>query len=413
MIEFAEVARGVTGLVVIVCVMTTLIVVASRRLHVPAWPAIVIFMVLAAIGLVFVSTVGANVFAVSDAIVYDRDGASIARFLRGEDGFPTMLPGHAAWPILLGAIYFVFGDHQLLGLVINAGFVGLASVFVNRTAVEFAGAVSPKLSVAAILLMPLVLLYGPSLMREALSWFGVSLLGCGAAMMITRRLAGPSILVAGALVSIAIRPTLGLFVTLASLGAVVVIRLLQRRRFLQVAAVVLGSALGTYFLGPSAITVLSFSPAFVEDNRDYLAGAATGFVAPAAPVTGTLGLGITGLLTLPRAVLGPLPSEIGPEPVWLWVIVNTAYWFGLLALVVIRFRGRPEVGAVLLLITSIAMVGIAITLTNYGIVVRMRGMAMFLMLPLVLAPIRPPLLRPTTGEAWDLVMRDRASPVTR
>jgi hypothetical protein len=245
-------------------------------------------------------------------------------------------------------------------------------------------------------------------MREAISWLGVALLGCGAALMIAGR-AGGRIMLAGALVSIAIRPNLGLFVTLTALGAVVAVRLFIQRRFARLGAFLVGSALGAYFLGPTIITILEFSPAFVEDNRDYLGEATTGFVAPETSLTGTPRLIVTGLLTLPRAVLGPLPSEIGAEPVWLWVIVNVLYWFALLALVVIRFRGRPDVGAVLLLTASIAMVGIAITLTNYGIVVRMRGMPMFLLLPLVLAPLRAPLLRPVTGEGWDLAPPASAS----
>jgi hypothetical protein len=400
--EGLEVVRATLGLVVIVGFVVASITFAARRLGVPVAPPLIVFIVLSLIGMVFVATVGANVFAVTDAIVYDRDASAIADFLRGDGRFPKMLPGHAAWPILLGGIYYAFGDHPLLGLVLNSGIVGVAVVFVSRAAVEFSGAVSARLTVAAILLMPLALLYGPSLMREAISWLGIAMLGCGAALTVTRLRAGPVILAAGGLVSISIRPTLGLFVTLAAVGTAVAVRLLMRRRFALLAVVVVGSALGAYFLGPSVITVLEFSPEYVEDNRDDLALAATGFDVPTTGLTGSIGLTLTGLLTLPRAVLGPLPSEVGPEPVWLWVIANTLYWFALLVLVIVRYRGRPEVGAVLLLTTGMALVGIAITLTNYGIVVRMRGMPMFLMLPLVLAPLRAPLLRPVTGEAWDL-----------
>jgi hypothetical protein len=399
--EALEVSRAMLGLAVIVGLAATSITLASRRLHVPVVPPLIIFIVLSLIGLVFVSTVGANVFAVTDAIVYDRDASSIAEFLRGEGDFPRILPGHAVWPIVLGGIYFAFGDHQLLGLVLNAGIVGLAVVFVSRAAVEFSGAVWPGLTVAAILLLPIVLLYGPSLMREATSWLGVAMLGCGAVLLVAGRVGG-RVMLAGALVSIAIRPNLGLFLTLAAVGAVVAVRLLARRRFIRFGAFAVASALVAYFLGPSMITVLEFSPVFVSDNRDYLAQAATGFVAPTTTLPGALGLLINGLLTLPRAVLGPLPSEIGTEPVWIWVIANTLYWFVLLALIVVRYRGRPDVGAVLVLMTSVALVGIAITLTNYGIVARMRGMPIFLLLPLVLAPLREPLLRPVTAEAWDL-----------
>jgi hypothetical protein len=400
--EGLELARATLGLIVIVGLVVASIVFAARRLSVPVVPPLVIFSVLSLIGLAFVATVGANVFEVSDAVLYDQNASDVADFLRGDGRFPRIDPGHAAWPIALGFVYYVFGDHQLLGLVLNSGIVGLAVVFVTRAAVEFSGAVSPGLTVAAILLMPVALLYGPSLMREALLWLGVALLGCGAALMLARRFSGRTILAAGGLVSIAVRPNLGLFLALAAVGAVIAVRLFARRRCGRLAAFVVGSALGGYFLGPTIITILRFSPAFVDDNRDYLAHAATGFVAPDSTLTGTPGLVVNGLLTLPRAVLGPLPSEIGTQPVWLWVIANTLYWFALLALVIVRYRGRPEVGAVLLLTTSIALVGIAITLTNYGIVVRMRGMPMFLLMPLVLAPLRQPLLRPVTGAAWDL-----------
>jgi len=150
------------------------------------------------------------------------------------------------------------------------------------------------------------------------------------------------------------------------------------------------------------ISFLSYSPGFVDDNRDYLAEATTGFSTPDRP-PGTLGLIVSGLETLPRALIGPAPDEIGPQPVWLWVVANTVYWLVLLAAVVVRFPGRADaptntgVGVALVLIAAVAIVGMAVTLTNYGIVVRMRGMPTFLLLPLVLAPLwsprRDPLFR--------------------
>ena len=121
-------------------------------------------------------------------------------------------------------------------------------------------------------------------------------------------------------------------------------------------------------------------------TRDYLAvSASTGF-APSDPFT-PLGLA----RALVQVGIGPMPWEYRPSPVWGWVFANWVYWVAIIGLALqgMRRAGVTFTAVALVVFACILLGGLAVALTNYGIVVRMRGPVMIALLPLVCGCLQP------------------------
>lgn len=76
---------------------------------------------------------------------------------------------------------------------------------------------------------------------------------------------------------------------------------------------------------------------------------------------------------------------------WLWVLANWGYWMVVLVLAVLAVRAGANAATVALTTFCLVLLaGLALGLTNYGIVVRMRATLMVAVLPLVFGLLRAP-----------------------
>lgn len=385
----AEMWAAACASLLVVLLGMGLITWVARVLRVAAGPALWVLagqVVIAG----FVLLVIGPFFMASDGLVYDREAFGFSESVAGR-GEAELTAGKEGWPVVLGLIYSAIGRAPFVGILVNCVVTALSSVFVAKTAVCIFGAVSDKRLLAAYFLSPLILIFGPSLMREALCWLGTAMLCAGLAMVLRRNRFGIATAVVGLVILATVRTSLGVVIIGAVALVGVVIACWMRGMRLTAFALVGATAVGAVVAAAPVLAALGIQEDDLRDNRVFLADATTGF-----PV-GDLGSGPVGLLTtafsmIPRIVFGPFPWELGPQIVWLWVLSNTVFWLGILWLVAKQVRRMSDKAPAYALIaaSAIVMLGLSLTLTNYGIVVRMRGMPTMMLLPLVVGTIGSP-----------------------
>lgn len=410
--EFAGWPPTLAAATVVIVLGVLLIRWAARRAGVPVQPALIVLVVLVAVAVTLRATVGIF-FMATDAIVYDSQAMAVADRLHGLDTDPRIVPGKEGWPFLLGLVYFLAGHVPFAGLIIGCVATALSVVFVAKTAVVLWGGFSEPLLLLAYLASPLVLLFGPSLMRESLCWAATAAACCGAALVVERRPHGLTLFVVAVLAFMAVRLTLGLLLAGALTLLIVLIRLARARRYWWIAGISIASIIVFQVGGGLALDALGFDSDYLEANRQELSEIAlTGFD-PAPLGSGPLGLLWSATQLLPRLIVGPFPDEWGPEVVWLWVAVTTVVWFAVLFTALVRMYRAPRLWlAVLLVLGTLAvLLGMALTLTNYGIVVRLRGIPAIMLLPLVVGVVRGDQALSTSSltASWSETLGDQPS----
>lgn len=364
-----------------------IVLLLCRRLHISWALGIGIFLGFAAIGAIVTLLFG-PFFLAADGPTYDRQAMGIVDVLRGESETGVRITGgKEGWPAILAGLYFIFGRVPFLGILVNSLALAIAAVFAVKTAQITWGSYSQWRIVVFLFFNPLVVFLGPSMMREALSWMGISVVSCGLAMVFKSDRRGILLILLGEILLFWVRSTLSVLLA-AGLGvASAVVYLVLKRRFwllglTAVAIVVIGLT-----MGESILSMLGQNEEYLRLNRENLSeDAVTGF---AIKELGEGPLGFLGgaIALAPRLAFGPYLWEIGLAPVWIWVFANTIVWFALLAFAVWQTRKLPNraASAVLWAAVAIVLVGMALTLTNYGIVVRLRGIPYMMLLPLVIA----------------------------
>jgi hypothetical protein len=331
----------------------------------------------------------------TDELIYQAQALGVQRswVLTGgpdDSQFAILDPGKTGWPIILGTLYYISGsDNPYLGVAVNA----VVSYLALLLSVAAGARLNPGVQWREwyglfIVANPALWLFGPSLLRESWAWLCVVLVVHGLLWLLQGARAAPGLLTmaAGAALAYWVRaPLAPILVAAALVGWFVAI---VWRRFGTKTAVVslmLAGAGGTMVLVP-LLGVLGVSPEALVATRDYLADSASTGFATGSPLTPT---GLAQALL--HVGLGPLPWELRPSPVWVWVIVNWAFWLTLLALVVQGLRRRRlSQGTVALIVFSLVLLaGLAVGLTNYGIVTRMRATVALAVLPLAFAAMAP------------------------
>ena len=383
---YAELWPVTCASVLVVLLGIGMIVWTARLLRVAARPALIVLACQVATAGAVLLLIG-PFFMAPDGLVYDREAVDFAESLGGESE-ARLTAGKEGWPALLGLIYATIGRAPLVGFLVNGVVTALSSVFVAKTAVCIFGAVSNTRLLAAYLLSPLIVVLGPSLLREALCWLGTAMLCCGFAMVMRKQRPGMATAIVGLVILVTVRTSLGVLMV----GAVTVVGLViaswaRGMRLTAVTLVGVGAAAATVLSIP-VLGSLGVGEEGLRENRLYLSDATTGF--PAGDLgSGPLGLLMTAVGMLPRVAFGPFPWEVSAHIVWLWVLANTVFWFVILYATGRRVRRLADRSLALIFIggAAIVLLGLSLTLTNYGIVVRMRGMPIMMLLPLVVGAV--------------------------
>lgn len=296
----------------------------------------------------------------------------------------SLFIGKEGWPILLKYVYRIVGPEPFAGLIINAVALTLVSVIVYKTS-KLLRLSDNGASVAAMsALLPQFTLWSGLLLREAIIWFAVSLIGYFATRAVTRTGNG-----AFSIASLALSVAL-LFTFRASLAVVF--------GFALMLSVVFAKTVPIYSkLGASALALASLPIVFayldesslldsgrIDMSRSELSAATTGFT------TGSGGDLISQLVSFPeglvRVLVGPFPWEVinlGPIAGVEWLC-----WIVLIVPVAWATRRLPPGGKVLVVLGLASLIALAISISNYGTLARLRIMTIVMLLPLV-------------GVAWD------------
>lgn len=331
----------------------------------------------------------------TDELIYHHqaEGVSLSLVLTGglDPYYARLDAGKSGWPVILGTAYFLVGsDSPYLGIVINAVvaylaiFLALAAgarIYSERSWREWFGMV--------IVASPALIMFSATLMRESWAWLTVALTIHGLISLVRRAVwTGSLITAAAVLLAFIIRSPLAPILLAATMAGVIIA--FVWRGFGVKGAVL--AFLGLGLLGRLALPIVLGSVGISQEQlfiaRDYLNDSATSGFPAADPFTPR------GLVeALVRVGFGPLPWEYTLAPVWAWIFVNWAYWVLVLLLTftAVRRAGLNSANVAVLVFAAVLLAGLAVGLTNYGIVVRMRASVLVALLPVmwgILAPAK-------------------------
>ncbi|WP_140425553.1 hypothetical protein [Cryobacterium sp. N21] len=358
----------------------------GRRMLGTASPGVLLYISLVAIGCLVTAFFG-PFFLAPDGPIYDAQAHGFASDLRNERNDIGLTNGKEGWPILLGSVYYVFGRVTFVGVIINCLATASSAVFVARTAQIISGTFSSKKMYLWYVCTPLFAVLGPSLMREALCWLGISMICYALASLWNGRIGRLWIGGAGLFIFGTVRTSLAILVLCALiLGLLIVVLIRKKMRLTLTVTSVISVIIASTALSV-ALDSLGVTEESLQLNRVYISvDATTGFAAS------SLQPGVGGFLTMalqvfPRLVLGPFLWEFGLAPVWVWVGANSIAWLAILYIAIRSIRRMKDgtIGVILLAASGLLLLAMSVSLTNYGIVVRMRGSTMIMLLPLVIS----------------------------
>lgn len=313
----------------------------------------------------------------NDAIYYDTTAIA----LLSDPSSVTVTIGKEGWPVLLAALYAVFGHLPLLGIIINAAAGGITASLVG-VAASLIGA-SPRVAGWFAALLPSSIIWSSLLLRESISWLLLVII-CVGFLQIGRRLRtsrGVALIAIATLALFAFRGSLAVIVLCAgTVGAAFMRRETPRWVFAGILTLplVLITPLGTQVIG----IFQHFTIDRLDTSREVLASSATGW--PVTEHQGAYSFVETILIGAPRMSLGPYPWEWGV--VGAPLALDAAAWLAVLLLTVRGWRLLPKRRTSVLLLVSGAVLAVLIaTSGNYGTAQRLRMQSQVLLLPVAAA----------------------------
>jgi len=358
----------------------------------------------------------------SDGELYLAWGQSLAEFWAV--GSPPLIeplwPGKGFWPLIIGAMSYLAGPVVVSPIVLNALILTIMAMVIDRT-VALLGAKAPGwvLPLALLTSAP-ILLFGPSLLREAIFWLGVSV-GVLAIAHAGRSRYWPAAIytLSSASLLLAVRPDAGVViaygfvtVTIWLFGFSCTQKMLSKR----VASLLLFALVGLSFPAVFDFMRPDTSASDIDTAADALSNpkvvSAFGNSGPvnsdspgnSGPVNSdspgnswwevfcaeSLGGAIlcSAAENLPHALLGPFPWEYGPELIWLIAGASGVHFLivlGLAGWYLLRAQGRRLPALGIFLVALLSMIMFSSILTNYGILIRFRAATEIMLLPLAVS----------------------------
>lgn len=340
----------------------------------------------------------------SDGEFYQRWGYSLAAAWLSGEPMPSdraLWPGKGLWPLIIAGFSAIGGPVTTTLIVFNGLILVLTVLLLQKATLLFTGRSTRWSMVVIALTSAPFAIWGPSLLREAIFWLGVSF-GALALSYASVRRYRPSLLSVGisSLITLGIRPDAGIVLTYGFVAALILVWAIQGRKLTWLWA--LGISITQLFLAlslPSALQLLTSS----EINGDVI----TAWNDALAAETVTTGFGsrvglcdsigrelalsgsvlCSAVVNLPFAMFGPFYWEYGASAIWFIAGASTLHFLvlaGLATIFVVISKGFRWPMLATLLVAAGSMLMFSSVLTNYGILIRFRAATEVLLIPLAL-----------------------------
>lgn len=152
---------------------------ADRLLH---WT-----MLAFAVHLGLSAVLNAVAYQISDAVTYHGGAVDIVRHWQDGHPLPILPAGKEGFYYLLGGLFWLFGEHNVAGLVVNAALAAAAVPLISDVTGRLFGGEAARHVPPLVLLLPGLLLWTSQLLKEAAVVFLVAL-SLSAAVRLLRRL---------------------------------------------------------------------------------------------------------------------------------------------------------------------------------------------------------------------------------
>jgi hypothetical protein len=315
-----------------------------------------------------------------DAGAYDELGRQFAAYWSGGPAPAEVGEGKEAFPVMLGAIYFVVGPAPAIGLVLNWAAHGLLVPALATLATRLD--LPTRTTAWAVALFPPLLLWSSFLLRESISWLlmAVFLLALvGLARKIT--LAGVIVMATSLAALLWFRGTAAIILAGVGMGVLVLSArrssILPRLGLAMLALLVLSPRLADLLAGYVTVGDLGAKRSDLSSTADT-----TTFGGESAAEAGQASSFVDSIL---RVAFGPYP--------WEWPALGAPFAFdGLLWLTVIAltaigwWKASNRVELLLVVLPALAIsAALMLTSGNYGTMQRLRVQTSVLLLPVAAA----------------------------
>lgn len=312
----------------------------------------------------------------NDGISFSQAAEALATSWDGLGQQPTLPAGKEGWPYILATAYHLFGYSPELGIILNVLAGSLTVVVVSQFCREMQWESARLPSAWLTALWPVAFFWGPLLLREAIVTLLLSLALLGGAFLRTRSIAsGVCVIAASGMSMIWMREGLSLLILIGIPVVVAVSYLIGRPNA--------SSSLRFLLLG--SLVVLLAVPVLGQrlEGSSYFDDARRQTVAQALD-SGSTGFSQSGVLH-GNAVSDILNTAIGPLP-FAWKSpgliaagIDGLLWLSLwgFALYGWRHLRTNRWGAFLCLLPlSAIVIYLSGSSTNFGLIMRMRGMGL-------------------------------------
>lgn len=386
-------------LTIMVVLIAALSMQMARRIHSVNVLKYVLLAGLCDFAFFFVLTVRSTIL-VRDAAEWHGLATEAALFLAGgTDVKVAYVDGKEGYIWILGALYAIGGASPILAIAMNtASRIVTLFCVAKSTEVMCSKAALPAehtakaVKAAAILaaVLPSFVIWSPQVLRESLTVMCVAAAAALAFVGVVRRI---NILVVAAILPLILliwmRSTLGLSVTAALVTAIIYTFLGSSKYRKPLRAMFIVAALVTL---PLTVVWLSASLGVTPER----------IVGSTAELSETASTGFPGLswdanvprvlsITVPRVAIGPFPWEWRFSGAMLLAQVEWACWILTLFLAWRALRASGHAGvlrtaswmmAFFVFLSGAILMGLTLTVANYGILARFRPIAMVALLPL-------------------------------
>lgn len=377
--------------------------VVAKKSNVSFVPFMVIGPALIATGLATQLPFSPLFIGLNDGGYYQQWGYAVSDSWRAGEPWEGrgFWPGKGFWPLIIAGFHFIAGPVLISLVVFNSLLIAFSVVFLQKSTELLFGVKPRVVFIALTLTSSPILLNGPTLLREAIFWLGISVSVAALTYLYRAHwVTAISLLALSVLLILAIRPNWGVILAYLIACAALAIWVLQTKPGLKLRTVIgVGCSFVLALSFAPALSYLAYDPSGLEEHVKTvslgLSGADVTTAVRPSPGTpadippafqqfldSTLGASIA---RLPFLFLGPFWWEVGPEPIWPVVIASTLhYWFLLVtgAALLVKRKNRSVTAFVLLIMSLITLASLAPVITNYGIVIRFRVVAEILLTPL-------------------------------
>ncbi len=323
----------------------------------------------------------------TDAIQYDEYALGLVRYWQGVGSMPSFAEGKEGFPTILAGIYYVLGYAPEVGYMINALAGGLTVVVIAAVTAEMGWHRAIRPAAWLIAIWPVGILYGGLLIRESIVGLLLAMAMWGAVRLYRGKvISGALLIIATGLVMIPMRGGLAFLVLVGLPLTLIAVSYVHFRSKL---TAFVGAVIGAGFaLGALVFLGSTFeSSNFFEYNASVVNALNTGTAS-----FGNAGIGGTAtsstftghLLRIPFTALGPFPWQLRNTGLLL-AFVDALLWMGAWALAIYAaVRSRRWSQSLLFLVpTAALMVYLAAISTNFGLIIRLRGVGIAMLAPLV------------------------------